>query len=922
MKMNSQRNSNHRILFNLSNYKDLFNWINSLGVPLIKNVNKINDLKDGEIFTKLLKYYFQLNKQKYYFTILNSILMSENIIEKMKIVLRIMSQLTDNDKINSRIELFRKNIYYFLSKDVYILELLFYVQYLYQKNSFNENKLDENYNNIKSNMISCKKNTYNSCDRNLNNKRLINNFYDYNVYKRVIVNDAINNNDEYKTPESSIRKEFKNFNSSNNNSFLQNKYLKSKVNSIKSKKRTEISTNYFYLLNNYKKDTNTLNHNINSNNQNLNSNQINDSKINLTDTLNNQDEKTKNLKNKNGKQRNRNKAKKNISNTERGEKEEKIKDLNFLDKYNQIDGYLSKKINKKRNYNYKPNIYKPISNIDKKDEHKNIEKINLKSNEISENNEEPNINYLIGIFHKDKMNFFDGKKEQNKYKIMKLTNPVIFEENNLNKIKPKFCNFKEELNKKKYINKNINNHTIDYIDDSNNIFNNYMNKNEIIKPLKRNDDLEYNSHKNNNNDNNLDNQKNNNKYNEIKSLINNIEPIKRKYLSRQNSVLWDMNKKMPEDLNNVIEDTNNKKEIIPHSSSLCNLHKSSNKYNYDIKISDVKNNDKNFDKNNQIKNIKQIDKNNIMLWLMYLKLIKKEEANSILIPQYISDGILLCDIINKCENENRIPDVYRKMSSKEEALINIKKALDFLKNLEKFPKRHVYDNELIFEIDEQTIWELLDDILNYYSDLNGYPKEFKENVNSTNNLNNFDDLINNNKNSLSRNIQRKLNQKNKYIFNINDSYNFKKNRRINNNNLKYNRSAMDDIDYKFKNDYFLEKNISHPHSYHRNLSNDFHNNDMNKDYFYYVNELKNYFDKNKQDKLKSNEFIQKEESILKNKQDDQRLMNINSSLYFNYNDDANNIDIIDKAKYYKNINNKKSKIAYNYTDFEKMKIIN
>ena len=349
MKMNSQRNSNHRILFNLNNYKDLFNWINSLGVPLIKNVNKINDLKDGEIFIKLLKYYFQLNKQKYYFTILNSILMSENITEKMKIVLRIMSQLVDNDEINSRIELFRKNIYYFLSKDEYILELLFYVKYLYQKNNFKENKLDSNYNNFKSNMISRKKNTYNSCDRNLNKKRLINNFYDYNVYKRIIVNDAINNNDDYKTRENSNRKEFKNLNSSNNNSKLRNDYLKSKVNSIRPKKKTEISTNYFYLLNNYKNDTNTQrNHNINSNNQNLNSNQINDSKINLTDTLNNQDEKIKNLKNKNGKQRNRNKAKKNISNTERGEKEEKIKDLNFLDKYNQIDGYLSKKINKNK----------------------------------------------------------------------------------------------------------------------------------------------------------------------------------------------------------------------------------------------------------------------------------------------------------------------------------------------------------------------------------------------------------------------------------------------------------------------------------------------------------------------------------------------------------------------------------------------
>jgi hypothetical protein len=381
-----------------------------------------------------------------------------------------------------------------------------------------------------------------------------------------------------------------------------------------------------------------------------------------------------------------------------------------------------------------------------------------------------------------------------------------------------------------------------------------------------------------------------------------------------------MNKKMPENLNNVI---NNKKEIIPHSNSLYNLYKNSNKYNYDLKIHEDKNDDKNFDKNNQIKNIKQIDKNNIMLWLMYLKLIKKEEANSILIPQYISDGILLCDIINKCENDNKISDVFRKMPSKEEALINIKKALDFLKNLEKFPKRHAYDNELIFEIDEQTIWELLDDILAYYSDLNGYPKEFKEKVDSTNNINNYEDLIDNYKNTISRNIQKKLNQKNKFISNINDSYDFKKNKRINNKIHKYNKSVMDDIDYKFKNEYFMGKNISHPLAHHRNLSNDLRYNNMNKGYFYYVNELKNYFDKNKQDNLeKGNELIQKEESILKNKQDNQRLMDINSSLYFNYDGNDNNIDFIDKPKYYKNIDNKKSNIAYNYTDFDKVKIIN
>jgi kinetochore protein NDC80 len=326
-------------------------------------------------------------------------------------------------------------------------------------------------------MISRKKNTYNSCDRNLNKKRLINNFYDYNEYKRVIVNDAINNNDDYKTRENSNRKELKSLNSSNNNSKLENEYCKSKMNSIKPKRRTEISTNYFYLLNNkYKNGVNTQkNLNINSNNQNLNSIQMNDSKNNITDIINIQDEKTNNITIKNGKQKNINKTKKNISNTERGEREGKIKNLDILNKFNQVDGYLSKKLSKKRYYNYKPNIYKPIV---KNDDHKKMEKINLKPNNISENIEEPNINYLIGIFHKDKMNFFDGKEELNKYKIMKLTNPVIFEDNNLNKINPRCSNIKEELNKNKYTKKKINNQTIDFIDDSNNIFNNYMKKNE------------------------------------------------------------------------------------------------------------------------------------------------------------------------------------------------------------------------------------------------------------------------------------------------------------------------------------------------------------------------------------------------------------------------------------------------------------
>ena len=70
MNLKSNENKNNNNLFNikdiLKKYEELLIWINSIDSPLFKNVKNVEDLKDGNIFIHLLKYYFQQNKQKYY----------------------------------------------------------------------------------------------------------------------------------------------------------------------------------------------------------------------------------------------------------------------------------------------------------------------------------------------------------------------------------------------------------------------------------------------------------------------------------------------------------------------------------------------------------------------------------------------------------------------------------------------------------------------------------------------------------------------------------------------------------------------------------------------------------------------------------------------------------------------------------------
>jgi hypothetical protein len=595
-------------------------------------------------------------------------------------------------------------------------------------------------------------------------------------------------------------------------------------------------------------------------------------------------------------------------------------------------------------YNYKPNTKKFSSNIniisiirDKEKEIKIMDKKMQMNNNKYQNN-------LIGMFQNDKLKSSEDEEDLNIYKIPKLTNPLVLYENNLKKIKPTPPRIKQKLTEK---NSSIKNSSI------------YANSNYINNISNHIDNDNYFSFKNANNIIKENNEKSNSKYTEIKNLIDNIEPIQKRFLTRQNSFLYE-NKELNNILNDNRKEIKPKKQIVYHSKSTIN--RQNNLYNYNNINKNMFIDKKDQKYNINIYNIKtenmtkeKIDKKEIIEWLKDINIIKNTDFNAILISEYVSDGIILCDIINECENDNnKIKGIFRPIASKEEALKNINKALDFLKKKENFPKRNISDYELIFEIDEQTIWGLLNDLYKYYSIKIGYNKN-KERIDTSNNSNQISILLNEkNYYQLSRNNKKKIKEKNKLTLNISDLNDFK-NRTINryqnqfNANLNINRLNIrtnysnilstsninknnnnlfknnffknimndNDDDIKFRKNAYSVKNSTL--SQQRNLSAQYERKDfINKGYFDYVNELKTHFDKNKLIPKGENEISDnKEPYIFKYSNDDKnnQLLNITDNLYFNYNN----------YKYYNNKNNKNDipsiKKIYNLTEYYNAKNI-
>ena len=321
---------------------------------------------------------------------------------------------------------------------------------------------------------------------------------------------------------------------------------------------------------------------------------------------------------------------------------------------------------------------------------------------------------------------------------------------------------------------------------------------------------------------------------------------------------------------------------------------------------------------------------------MNLKVIERKKSNFLYLTQLISDGKLLCDIINQCENENnQIKDISNDISTKENALINIKKALVHLNKIEDFPKNNIRDYELIFEIDNDTIWGLLNDLYNYYSDKVEIKNNLEEennneiifsNINNSNlnNKNNEKQSSNNSKKSSIKmsdldynvnNIKSKIiSHKNSNIKNI-----LFQDKRIARKDFKYdketNNSDNNSIKYKVSYNNFsiinnkenIMQNYSTNNIYKEEKTDDIkflNNRGKKKNYFYYVNALKHYFDQEKNEEkvdLKNNENVnlnyntENENVMTSYSNNKNEPLDFNSNnLYFNY---SNSIYLKNNKKY-------------------------
>ena len=175
-----------------------------------------------------------------------------------------------------------------------------------------------------------------------------------------------------------------------------------------------------------------------------------------------------------------------------------------------------------------------------------------------------------------------------------------------------------------------------------------------------------------------------------------------------------------------------------------------------------------FEKENNINFNNKIDKDGLSMqfkkkiydWLVDVGIIKDKIIKIESLPTLCINGVLLCDLVNRCEGKNEIlKGIIRKTSTRSQIQVNINKVLEYLRSLEKFPSRHLWNNIEISKGNSLIIWELLDDIYNYYG----------------NKIKFYRRKINNNKNKLNKTFTKEKNNynsldNNKGDFNFNNFY--------------------------------------------------------------------------------------------------------------------------------------------------------
>ena len=116
-------------------------------------------------------------------------------------------------------------------------------------------------------------------------------------------------------------------------------------------------------------------------------------------------------------------------------------------------------------------------------------------------------------------------------------------------------------------------------------------------------------------------------------------------------------------------------------------------------------------------------KTKIYTWLIDIGIIKEKVIPINNIPNICINGVLLCDLVNRCEGrEERIKGIIRKTTTRSQIQVNINKVLYYLRSIEKFSSRHLWSGNEIAKGNTKVIWELLNDIFVYYAKRKGYTK--------------------------------------------------------------------------------------------------------------------------------------------------------------------------------------------------------
>ena len=770
----------------LNNNQILLDWINTINEPNCLLVNNVEDVKNGQVFIELLSHYLLENKLNSLNFEFHNKIKFKKPFEIYPIIIEFLEKITDNHELIKKI---KNNISIILKNEEIIFQLIDFFNKLFKGDIQNKINFYYNNNNDNSNKKSIKDHYSIKDDSTLPTTR--SNYLSYRenleekfekIEKNLFIN--IEKKQKYKFTDKiknimnkiTIKKR-KNpalLNQINLNNFkkniLKNQIYKKKIVNYSNSQeniyemRNKKYEKLFETKDSYKKN------NSNNNFNNFTFQSFHQELINKKTIDSNQ-----NIINNNYKNKESNNKKENISNSNSNinMNNTKILNTNLSTQKSDIQitygsplSITALKTEKTINNKKRPQSLKQNKN-------------NLTINKLYDESFTLNNNLKIKQLSKENKSFIlmtRGISIYNKFNQISANNQTVYYNKFLKPTQP-------------------------IIEISLNIFNKY---NTILKNNKNFNELKNKNYS----------ECNSNYYTTL-----NEESINNNSLASNNLYFNTMKNKKnfklfePFALKTNIKNSNKKTEVRYENNesdiSLQTLNK--NKINNSILNNNNNINNENLNKNN----FPNSQKIKLSQWLINLGIIKNKNLSINEVPNLFSNGVLFCDLLNRLAGKNEIiKGIIRKTNSKTQNQININKVINYLKTIENFNHRHLWDGNEILNSNKPIIWEFLNDIFVYYNKNNFCIEHHSNSMKNLNNLNKSNNLNINNKitsKENNNNLNKKFNNfdsNNNNTNKINDLEKslFKNKENFNSERNQINKIFKNRTNNNIKNDYKISKN--------------------------------------------------------------------------------------------------------------------